>query len=162
MALGAGAWAAPEAKLQATTLNGSKVELSGENRGRRLLMFGFRHQDQGVLEDWRNGLGLMGPDPRWLEIPVIPVDFPLAQDFIRKSMRDRFKGRALEAHLAPLFADPAMVSKRYGLSPSQPALVVLDQHGHVLARASGRYEPGKAELLLAALNNAGGARAPRS
>lgn len=152
--LAGAAQAAPAAGLHAANLNGVDIAIPAGLPGQKtLLLLGFRHEDQDALDAWRAGLGLTeeATGAAWLEIPVIPVKSSLIQPMIQGGMRKRFATPALRAHVAPMFADPGPVAAGFGVDPAQPAAVVVDRSGQVLARAAGPYDGAKAAPLLAAL-----------
>jgi hypothetical protein len=138
--------------LHVTDLNGAALEIpAGLPQTRAVLLLGFRHADHAALEAWRRGLGLRAQDTDWFEVPVIGVGSPMIRSMIVHGMQRGVSSFAERARFAPAFADAAAVALQLGVDPNQPAAVVVDRSGHVLARASGAFDPGKARMLIGAL-----------
>ncbi len=138
--------------LRVTTLNGAAMEIPGGlPEPRALLLLGFRHDDRTALEAWRQGLGLRAEDKDWFEVPVIGVGNPMIRSMIVRGMQGGVSSVADRAHFAPAFADAGSVAKQFGVDPDRPAAVVVDRTGRVLARASGPFDPAKAQVLTSAL-----------
>lgn len=143
--------AAAPLHFQITDLNGAATTVpTGLPRARALLLVGFRHKDHAALEAWRAGLGLSGRDSDWFEVPVIGVGNPI-RALILSGMRNGVADPAERARLAPAFADPDAIAQQLGVDRAQPAAVVVDRTGRVLARASGPFDPAKAAALMQAL-----------
>jgi hypothetical protein len=150
--ISAGAAAAAPLSLTVTDLNGRSITAPGGlPAARTLLLLGFRHADHTVLDGWRRGLSLRDDDPAWLEVPVVPVGSGFVRSMILGGMKRGAATPQARAHLAPAFTEAAPVADALGVDASQPALAVVDRSGHVLARASGAYDPQKAAPLLTAL-----------
>ncbi|THD52391.1 hypothetical protein [Phenylobacterium sp.] len=140
--------------FQVTDLNGVATEVpSGLPQGRALLLLGFRHNDHTALDAWRDGLGLSSRDSDWFEVPVIGVGNPMIRGVILRGMRNGVTATADRARFAPAFADAAAIALQLGIDPSEPAAVVIDRTGRVLAHASGAFEPGKAAALMQVLRH---------
>ena len=140
--------------LHVTDLNGAAMEIpTGLPQRRTLLLIGFRHVDHSALEIWRRGLDLRAEDTDWFEIPVIGVRNPMIRSMIVLGMQRGVASFAERARLAPAFADTAAVAAQLGVDPNQPAAVVLDRSGRILARASGAFDPAQAQALKSALRH---------
>jgi hypothetical protein len=133
--------------VQATDLNGRAVA-APVAAGRTLLLLGFRHGDQEVLDGWRAGLGLTDEDPTWLEVAYIGAP-ALARGMIQSSMRKRFASPEARGHMAPVFGAPEASLKALAAGPG-PVVLVLDRSGAVLAEARGAYSPANARAVAAA------------
>ena len=70
---------------------------------------------------------------------------------ILRGMRSGVPGTADRARFAPAFADAAAIAQQLGVDPSEPAAVVIDRNGRVLAHASGAFDPSKVAALMLAL-----------
>jgi hypothetical protein len=139
-------------RLKAVDLNGAAVEIpAGAARGPVLLLVGFRHNDRKALDGWRKGLGLQTEARDWYEIPVIPPGAKMVGGLIMHAMQKGATTDAQRAHLAPTFADAAEVAAQLGVDRHEPAVVVVDRSGRVLARAGGPFDPAKARELTVAL-----------
>jgi hypothetical protein len=135
--------------FQITDLNGAATEIpSGLPQARALLLLGFRHDDHAALDAWREGLGLSSRDSDWFEVPVIGVGNSMIRAVIVRGMRSGVIGAADRARFAPAFGDAAAIAEQLGVDPSAPAAVVVDRTGHVLAYASGAFDPTKAAALI--------------
>ncbi|WP_296596053.1 hypothetical protein [Phenylobacterium sp.] len=144
--------ATPPLHFQVTDLNGVTTQVpAGLPQARALLLLGFRHDDRASLDAWRRGLGLRAEDRDWFETPVIGVSAPMIRGMIVHGMQGDVKDPAERAHLAPAFTNPAAVAAQLGVDPAAPAAVVVDREGRVLARASGPFDPRKADTLVRAL-----------
>lgn len=143
----AAAGAAPAINLAATDLNGRAVKAPGAT-GRTLVLLGFRHGDQDVLDGWRTGLGLKDDDPSWIEIAYIGAP-SIARGMIETSLRKRFDSPAARAHMASVFGSPDAALKPLAAGES-PVVLVLDSAGAVLAEAHGGYSPANAKAVSAA------------
>ncbi len=140
--------------LHVTDLNGTAIDIpAGAPQERTLLLLGFRHDDRSALEAWRRGLGLGAQDTDWFEVPVIGVGSPMIRSMIVHGMQSGVSGPVERARFAPAFADAATVARALGVDPHQPAAVVVDRSGRVLARASGAFDPAKGQVLTRALRN---------
>ena len=82
---------------------------------------------------------------------MIGVCNPMIRAVIVRGMRSRVTGAADRARFAPAFADAAAIARQLGVDPSEPAAVVVDRTGRVLASASGAFDPAKAAALMHAL-----------
>ncbi len=142
----AGATAAPAVKLAATDLNGHAVNAPGAAE-HTLVLLGFRHGDQDVLDGWRTGLGLKDDDLSWIEVAYIGAP-SMARGMIEASLRKRFAGPAARAHMAPVFGAPDAALKSLAAGPG-PVLLVLDRSGAILAEARGAYSPANARSVSA-------------
>jgi hypothetical protein len=138
--------------FQIKDLNGVATEVpSGLPQARTLLLLGFRHDDHAALDAWRDGLGLTSGETDWFEAPIIGVGNAMLQGVILRGMRSRVTSAADRARFAPAFADAAAIAQQLGVDATAPAAVVVDRNGHVLASASGAFDPAKAAALMHAL-----------
>jgi hypothetical protein len=156
MALSAGVHASQAAAapvhFQVTDLNGATTEIpAGLPQARALLLIGFRHNDHAALDAWRAGLGLSSRETDWFEIPVIGVGNPMVRAMIQGGMRNGVTAPADRSRFAPAFADATAIAQQLGVDRSEPAAVVIDRNGHVLARASGAFDPARAAALMQVL-----------
>ena len=134
-----------------TDLNGAGVDIPAGMAGRRtLLILGFRHSDQTIMDGWRKGLRLTGDQADWLEIPVINGVNPLVQKFIRGGMRGKAPTPADRAHMAPMFENGDALVAALAVSPAAVAVVVIDAGGAVLDREAGDFDAAKAGRLTSA------------
>ncbi len=138
--------------FQVTDLNGAATEIpAGLPQARALLLIGFRHDDHAALEAWRAGLGLSSRDTDWFEVPVIAVGNAVIRAMILRGMRSGVAGTADRARLAPTFGAAALIAEQLGIAASEPAAVVIDRNGRVLAHAGGAFDPVKAAALMQVL-----------
>lgn len=136
----------------AENLNGAAVTLpAGLGAERTVLLVGFHHGEQPVMDAWRDGLRLEGSASNWLEAPVIGPVNPVVQSMIRTGMRGRFHTSAQRAHVIPIFETPETIALALGVSRDGVSAVVVDRAGRVLAHESGAYSAKKGASILQAL-----------
>lgn len=137
----------PHVAVSATNLNGQAVSAPGA-APHTLLLLGFRHGDQDVLDGWRTGLGLRDDDASWIEVAYIGAP-AMARGMIESSLRKRFAGAGARAHMAPVFGAPDPALKPLAAEPG-PAVLVLDRTGAILAQAHGAFSDANARGVIAA------------
>lgn len=137
----------PHVAVSATNLNGQAVNAPGLGP-HTLLLLGFRHGDQDLLDGWRTGLGLKDDDPSWLEVAYIGAP-AMARGMIESSLRKRFASSGARSHMAPVFGAPDAALKPLAAEPG-PVVLVLDRSGAILAQARGAYSDVNARSVTTA------------
>ena len=117
---------------------------------RTLALITFNRTQKEQAESWIEGLNLRGdPSIIWLRMPVVN-DPGTAQgrDEIQSRLLGRYPLDDERANMLPVFIDRDNFVRSAGLSGTgQMVALIVNRRGEVLARAEGRFEPGKAANL---------------
>lgn len=118
---------------------------------RTLAVVVFDKAQRERAQAWIDGMGLREPGNRlaWMRIPVVHDPGDEAQRRrIEQVLMERYPDAEDRARLVPVFTDRQAFVRAAGLpGTAEPVVLVLDRQGHVLARASGPYDPVKAAGL---------------
>ncbi|MDP2065354.1 MAG: hypothetical protein Q8K38_05215 [Burkholderiaceae bacterium] len=118
---------------------------------RTLVLVTFNRTQRPMIEGWIAGLQLPGhPGIHWLRMPVIEdrAGDPAARNTAENRLLMRYPSALERAHMVPLFTDREAFARAAGLTGiGQPAVLVLNRRGEVLARAEGAFDPDKAAAL---------------
>ena len=118
--------------------------------GRTLAFVVFKRGQGSEVQTWIDGLQLQrDPQIPWVKLPVLndPGDDKERRG-IEQRLMDRHPDPVERERVVPVFTDREAFVRAVRLESTDHALVlVLDRDGHVLARAQGAYDPGKAQAL---------------
>lgn len=139
-------------EFTATRLDQQPLELPrGLPAERTLLLVTFNRTQRPLIEGWITGMQLPGhPGIHWLRMPVIEdrAGDPAARNTAENRLLMRYPGALERAHMVPLFTHREAFARAAGLTGiDQPAVLVLNRRGEVLARAEGAFDPYKAAAL---------------
>ena len=125
---------------------------------RTLALVTFHRDHRKDAESWINGLQLHNdPSIAWVRMPVIndPKD-PVLRGEVETRLLSRYTSDAERVNLHPVFTDRAAFIQSTGVGNAEQAhVLVVNRHGEVLARVSGRYDEAKAQALLQTLRMQG-------
>lgn len=118
---------------------------------RTLLLVTFDRSQRPAIDGWIAGMHLQRhPTLHWLRMPVFE---DRAGDATHRNTAEnrllmRYPGALERAHMVPLFTHREAFARAAGLAGiGQPAVLVLNRRGEVLARAEGVFDPDKAAAL---------------
>lgn len=125
---------------------------------RTLALITFSRTQKEHAEAWIEGMNLRhDPSVTWLRMPVVN-DPGTAQgrDEVQSRLLVRYPLDDERARMLPVFTDRENFVRSAGLrGTDQVVALIVNRRGEVLARAEGRFEPGKAASLRATLQGCG-------
>jgi len=125
---------------------------------RTLALITFSRTQKEHAEAWIEGMNLRhDPSVTWLRMPVVN-DPGTAQgrDEVQSRLLVRYPLDDERARMLPVFTDRENFVRSAGLrGTDQVVALIVNRRGEVLARAEGRFEPGKAANLRATLQGCG-------
>ena len=156
------AWATPAGRavlgrlpsVAATKLVRQPVSLpQGLPSERTIALLSFKRGQGAMLDDWVRTLELdIRPQTDWVRLAI--VDDPAARDrkTVENRLMTRYPAEADRARVVPVFTNRAAFLTALGLdSPHEPAVVVVNREGDVLARVSGLADADKRAIIEQAL-----------
>ena len=134
--------------LSVIDLNDRRIDLpTGLPNGRTMILLAFKHDDQPVLQRWKQILKLSPETPGWIEIPAIGVSIGFVQSMIKSRMKSKNPGASARSHIAPAFGDSTRIASAFGVGGDRIELLVVDHAGHILAGQSGSPDAAKVDQL---------------
>lgn len=117
---------------------------------RTLALVAYTRHQREEIQSWIRGLGLEDDASiPWFRLSVLKdPGSDVARSEVEKKLLARYPQQAERERFVPIFTNVDAFVRAAGVSGKEHAAVlVVDRDGHVLARAEGPYEAGKAQAL---------------